>query len=417
MFDRRFRTAVALLSALAVLPGAVSASAATATRPAAAHLYVSPTGSDAGSCTQVAPCRTIQRAVQVAAAGDEIDVAAGSYTGQVTITKPLTIKGTNKPVLDATGHGRGFLIKGAGAAGSAVEGMVITGATFEAILALDTSHVLISNIIAHGDDRGFFTHVKTGECAYNGQPRGIHKQGARGTIADDRSGGCGETLHLDSTSYSRVVNSLVYGDTGGIYLTDDFGPAAHNYVAHNVIRNNLYDCGITLASHSRHAVGKNDKLQPKVGGVYDNTITHNVADGNGTKKPGTGYLIGAAFSGGAAYNNRIIDNEASGNGLPGIALHSHDTHQNLNGNIVKGNTLGRNALGAPGGHPGDGDAGVRHTVGILVWSWITPLKGTVISGNHIAHDYFGVWTQHVPAMKKSANSYSHVRVPLFQRAK
>ena len=417
MFDWRFRTAVAALSALAVLPCAVSSSAATASRRATTHLYVSPTGSDAGSCTQAAPCLTIQHAVQVAASGDEIDVARGSYTGQVTITKPLTIKGQNKPVLDATGKGRGFLIKGSGAAGSAVEGMIITGATFEAILALDTSHVLIANNIAHHDDRGFFTGVKTGECAFNGQPRGINKQGTRGTIADDRSGGCGETLHLDSTSYSRVVHNDVYGDTGGIYLTDDFGPAAHNYVAHNVIKNNLYDCGITLASHSRHAVGKHNKLQPKIGGVYDNLITHNIADGNGTKKPGTGFLIGAAFSGGAAYDNRIIDNEARGNGLPGIALHSHDTHQNLNGNIVKGNTLGRNALGSPGGHPGDGDAGVTHTVGILVWSFITPLKGTVVSGNHIAHDYFGVWTEHVPAIKKSANSYSHVRVPLFQRAK
>lgn len=387
-------------------------------RQSAAHLYVSPTGSDQGGCTQSAPCRTIQHAVGVAQAGDQIDVAAGSYTGQVTLTKRLTIKGQNHPVLNATGHGRGFLIKGSGGAGSAVEGMVIEGATFEAILALSTDHVLIANNIAHHDDRGFFEHVTKGECAYNGQPRGINRStSTRAGAADDRSGGCGETLHLDSTSYSRVVNNQVSGDTGGIYLTDDFGPAAHNYVAHNVIKNNLYDCGITLASHSRHAVGRHNKLQPKIGGVYDNTIIHNIADGNGTKKPGTGFLVAAAFSGGAAYDNRLIDNEASGNGLPGIALHSHDSHQNLNGNIIKGNTIGRNALGAPGGHPGDGDAGVTHTVGILVWSWITPLKGTVVSGNHIAHDYFGIWTEHVPPIKRSANSYRHVRYPLFQRAK
>jgi parallel beta-helix repeat protein len=296
--------------------------------------------------------------------------------------------------------------------------MVIEGATFEAILALSTDHVLIAGNVAHHDDRGFFEHVTTGECAFNGQPRGIHRSGStRGRTADDRSGGCGETLHLDSTSYSRVVHNVVFGDTGGIYLTDDFGPAAHNYVAHNVIRNNLYDCGITLASHSRHAVGKHNRLRPKVGGVYDNTITKNVADGNGTKKPGTGFLVAAAFSGGAAYDNRLIDNEASGNGLPGIALHSHDSHQNLNGNVIKGNVLGRNAVGGSTGHPGDSDAAVTHTVGILVWSWIDPLKGTVISGNHIAHNYFGIWTEHVPAMKRSANSYRHVRVPLFQRAK
>src|SRR6202035_5628228 len=122
------------------------------------------------------------------------------------------------------------------------------------------------------------------------------------------------------------------------------------------VKNNLYDCGITLASHSRHAVGKHNRLQPKVGGVFDNTIIDNVTNGNGTRKPGTGILVGAAFSGGAAYGNKIIDNTITGNGLPGIALHSHDSHQNLNGNIIKGHTVGINATGGSTGHPGDGDA-------------------------------------------------------------
>jgi parallel beta-helix repeat protein len=405
-----------MLAVVAVLLGVGSASlAANAVRQSGGHLYVSPRGSDQGHCTQSAPCRTIGRAVQVAQAGDEIDVAPGSYAGEITITKRLTIKGHNHPVLDATGHGRGFLIKGRGAAGTAVEGMSIEGATYEAILALSTNHVLIANNVAHHNDRGFFEHVTTGECAFNGQPRGINTSSTRGFTGDDRSGGCGETIHLDSTSYSRVVHNLVFGNTGGVYLTDDFGPAAHNTVAHNVVKNNLYDCGITLASHSRHAVGKKNRLQPHVGGVYDNTIIHNVADGNGTQKPGTGFLVAAAFSGGAAYGNRIIDNEATGNGLPGIALHSHDSHQNLNGNIIKGNVLGRNALGAPGGPPGDGDAGVKHTVGILVWSWIDRLTGTQISGNHISNNFFGIWTEHVPHLNPSTNTYHNVRVPVRQR--
>ena len=404
-----------MLSAFAVLLWVGSSwVAASPSQAPSGHLYVSPTGSDTGQCTSSAPCRTISRAVAVAHAGDEIDIASGSYTGQVTITKRLTIKGQNHPVLNADGFGRGFLIKGRGAAGTAVEGMVIEGATFEAILALSTDHVLISGNVAHYDDRGFFEHVKTGECAFNGQPRGIHKAGTRGSAADDRSGGCGETIHLDSTSDSRVLHNLVYGDTGGIYLTDDFGPAAHNYVAHNVVKNNLYDCGITLASHSRHAVGKHNRLQPKVGGVFDNTIIDNVTNGNGTRKPGTGILVGAAFSGGAAYGNKIIDNTITGNGLPGIALHSHDSHQNLNGNIIKGNTVGINATGGSTGHPGDGDAGVTHTVGILVWSYIDTITGTVVSGNHISNNWFGIWTEHVPNFSRSANTYSNVRVPLRQ---
>lgn len=404
-----------ILSAFAVLVGLGSSSvAANNPRSAGGHLYVSPSGSDQGQCTRSAPCRTIGRAVQVAHAGQEIDIEAGSYSGQVTVSKRLTLKGLNSPVLNAAGDPRGILIKGRAAAGTVVEGMVIEGATFEAILALGTDRVLIAHNVAHGDDRGFFEHIHTGECSFNGQPPGINRQGS---AADERAGGCGETIHLGSTSDSRVIGNVVTGDTGGIYLTDESGPAAHNTIAHNVIKGNLYDCGITLASHSRHAVGPGNRPRPQVGGVYGNTIIDNVANGNGTKKPGAGILVAAAFSGGAAYDNRIIDNTVIGNGLPGIALHSHYAHQDLNGNVIRGNVVGQNAIGGSNGRPGDGDAGVTHTVGILVWSFQTGLTGTKIFDNHISHDYYGVWTQMVPPMKASANSYRHVRVPLTQRVR
>ncbi len=45
----------------------------------AATLHVSPSGSDAGSCTASAPCRTFERAYRVASPGDVVQVAGGSY--------------------------------------------------------------------------------------------------------------------------------------------------------------------------------------------------------------------------------------------------------------------------------------------------------------------------------------------------
>ncbi len=417
MMKLRFRMVAAALGALGALLGSAWGSLASPTTTG--HLYVSPQGSDQASCTSAAPCRTIQHAVDVGRAGDEIDVASGMYSGQVTITKRLILKGSHGPVIDATGHGRGILIKGSKAAGSQVEGFVVKGATYEAILALQTSHILIAHNVARHNDQGFFHHHYTGECTYNGQPPSIHKHPARakarGGAADLRAGGCGESIHLASTSYSRVIDNYSTQNTGGIYLTDESAPAAHNLVAHNRVIGNLYDCGITLASHSTRTVTAKGRVLRHAGGVYDNTIIDNVANDNGTKKPGTGILVAAAFGGGAAYDNRIIGNTVSGNGLPGIALHSHDVRQDLNGNVIRNNVVGHNAIGGANGKPGDGDAGVTHTVGILVWSWSTPLKGTVVLGNHISHDYFGVWTEHVPTMKRSANSYRHVRVPLKQR--
>jgi parallel beta-helix repeat protein len=345
--------------------------------------------------------------VVVARAGEEIDVTPGSYSEDVLLNKRLTIKGFHSPEIDAQGRANGIVVKGPRAAGSEVWGLVVENATYEGILALRTRRVTIGDNVVRHNDRGFFAGVFTGECAQNGIPS-PH-------VADLRAGGCGEGIHLASTSDSRVTGNLVTDNTGGIYLTDESSPAAHNFISDNLVLANLYDCGITLASHSRRAVSATGRLRPRVGGVYGNTISGNVADLNGVRKPGAGILVAAAFPGSAAYANRIIANEASRNGLPGVALHSHEARQDLNDNVIQNNLIGLNAIGGATGGPGDGDGGVTHTTGILVWSRVTTISRIRIDGNHISDDYFGIWTQHAPGLTRAANSYMRVKVPVRQR--
>jgi len=413
MVGRRLLTFLTGLGVLVVI--AVTWAPAALGRTQVVHLYVSPKGSDHGRCTRQQPCRTISRAVKVARPGDQIDVAPGVYSEQVTVTKRLAIIGAHAPEIQAKGQPRGFLIRGTGASGSVVRGFVVQGARFEGILALNTRHVTIANNQVRHDDRGYFARPFVGECAENGIPQPHAAGSPHAHPADARAGGCGEAIHLASTSHSRVTGNLVTSNTGGIYLTDESAPAAHNVVQGNVVEDNLYDCGITLASHSTRAVSRGGRVRPHVGGVYDNTITGNVSNFNGLRVPGAGILVAAAFSGSAAYDNRIIGNTANDNGLPGIALHSHAGRQDLNGNIIVNNIIGHNALGGRRGGPGDGDGGVHHTTGILVWSYVTKLSGIRIAGNHVSHDYYGIWTEHVSAIKRKANHYKHVRVPLQQR--
>jgi hypothetical protein len=64
----------ALMTMLFLLPAA-AASAATIR-------YVSPSGSDGGSCSQLAPCRSLDAAYQVSAPGDVVEVRGGSYPSQ-----------------------------------------------------------------------------------------------------------------------------------------------------------------------------------------------------------------------------------------------------------------------------------------------------------------------------------------------
>jgi parallel beta-helix repeat protein len=418
------------------------------------HLYVSARGSDRARCTQSKPCRSITRAVTIARAGEEIDVARGSYPGEVVLTKRLTIRGSHSPVVDARGHGRGFFIRGKTAAGSVVRGFVVQNASYEGILALGTARVTIADDVVRHNDRGLFVsgavventsyeriphlgaprvtfadyvvrhdrfnHHLTGECKYNGEPppaqsadlRSGQPRGAQ--LVDLRGGGCGEAIHLASTSHSRVLGNQVSENTGGIYLTDESGPAAHNLIAGNRVFDNVWDCAITLASHSQRAVKPDGQPRPRAGGVYDNTIKANVTDGNGVRLPGAGILVAAAFSGGAAYSNRIIDNKVNDNGLPGVALHSHKRRQDLNGNVIRDNVIGRNAVGGAHGGPGDEDGGIHHTAGILAWSKLTRITRIQVSGNHISQNYFGVWTKNVPRLQRAANHYVQVRVPLSQ---
>jgi len=75
----------ALLSAFAVtLSLAVVASADAST------LSVTTTGSDAAACSQAAPCKSFNAAYKKAAAGDVVEVAAGSYGGQSIAARSLT---------------------------------------------------------------------------------------------------------------------------------------------------------------------------------------------------------------------------------------------------------------------------------------------------------------------------------------
>jgi hypothetical protein len=216
----------------------------------------------------------------------------------------------------------------------------------------------------------------------------------------------------------------VKNNAGGILVTDEKGPSAFNDIKSNKVLDNVLDCGITLAGHNAKAVVLSTApgppqlagLAPSVGGVYANTIEGNAVNGNGTKGQGGGILLAAGPPGAGVYNNMVTHNKADGNGLAGITLHSHAPGQSLNGNVINHNVVGMNAIhGYPNGAPGDSDAGVSGTVGILLWSAVTPLTGTSVTGNTLSDDHYGIWTKNVPAIAKSANTFSStVTVDLFQ---
>ena len=174
-------------------------------------------------------------------------------------------------------------------------------------------------------------------------------------------------------------------NAGGILLSDDTGPTHDNLVTGNVVQENPYDCGITMASHARASIaGPGLPL-----GVFHNTISNNQSSRNGLGLAGNGAGVGlfAPGPGNQTYGNVVINNKLTDNGLPGVTMHNHASFPmappvNLNDNVIVGNQISGNAADTD-------DAATPGPTGINIFS-IAPVTGLVIAHNDIDNEAIAV---------------------------
>ena len=229
-----------------------------------AILCVNPAGSSG--------CQTtIGAAVSKAASGDTIQVGAGTYKEVVTITTPLSLigAGSSSTIIDATGLANGIVVISSGALnvnGAVISGFTVENANFQGILLQNVSNVTVWNNQVLNNDKSL--NIVAGACP------GIATIFAQGE-ADD----CGEGIHLTGVDHSVISNNVIQNNAGGILITDDTGASYDNVISGNLVSNNPYDCGITLAAHGTT-------------GVYNNTISGNQSLNNGLKLPGAGAGVG-----------------------------------------------------------------------------------------------------------------------------
>ena len=337
----------------------------------AATLCVNPGGT--GGCFA-----KIQLAVNAASSNSVINVAAGTYTEEVTIGKPLSLIGAGATLsfIDATNLANGILLDGLDNPGLhdvTIAGFTVENALYEGILLLNTNGATIrDNQIVNNDLEG---PSATG-TACTGQP----------DYETDESYDCGGGLHLLGADDSFVSGNTVSGNADGIVITDETRVAQHNLIIGNTVTANPLVCGIVLASHA--PVGSVPPSYATHHGVNNNTISGNVSTNNGAQKGGAGVGLFSDGNGqGVVANNVVTGNTLTGNSLPGVAIHSHkgpalgDPADNMSANIIVSNTISGNG-------PDAADAKTPGTAGINISSGTggSGIVGIVVALNTISNE-------------------------------
>jgi parallel beta-helix repeat protein len=334
-------------------------------RPAAANTLCVNAGGTGGCFS------TIAAAIAAAAtSGDTVSVQAGTYNEDVVIGKSVSLVGAGAAttIINALGKSNGVYVDGIDTTNLTrvtVSGFTVENAKYEGILVANASDVTILDNRVLNNDRALVITAGNGVCS--GLP----------AFETGESDDCGEGLHLLGADHSLVAGNVVDGNAGGILLSDDTAAVRGNIIRNNLVSNNDFDCGITLASHPAANHAKTSF------GVYLNTVLGNVSTNNGTKPPGgAGTGVFTSIPGAATYDNVIIYNTLTNNGQTGVAMHSHTPGQILVNNAIINNTISGNGADT-------GDAATAGPVGINLYA-VSPASGTIISGNLISGESIDV---------------------------
>jgi len=336
---RKFRLlGIGLATAALVLAGTSVAEAAPSV------VYVSNTHSGSTACRHT-PVASVQQGVDLVARGGTVTVCAGSYPENVTIRKPLTLRGLS---------------------GSVIDPVVPQGVA----IRVQADHVTVTGLTVTGAGDGVF--VETDFVTISGN-----------VVTDTVGLGIG----LRGTRNSVVQNNRVVGTLNGIYLADSGVAAARsNRIVGNVVTDSRGGAGIWIVDDTSF-------------GVIGNVVQGNEVDRSHDFFAGGITIVVVSEGGGVLRDNRLMGNTASGNDHAGIEIIVADATADVSGNWIVGNNLGTNNVARS--EPGD-----PATTGVYLDS-LAPMN-ILVTANYIHDDEVGVFTAGPVTLQGRTNVFRNV---------
>lgn len=306
--------------------------------------YVAITGTDSGDCSTPAnACLTVQYAVDQAGDGDEIRVAAGTYTGVSTresvtqvvyISRTVTVRGgytttngfadppdseTNPTTLNAQAQGRVLYVTGG--ISVAIEGLRIAGGNAYhdgiypsaggGVYAISAT-LIISRCQIHGNTAGIEYVHYGGGVYFNGS-----KITLSGNVVYDNSASYGGGVYIqgstaalnDNTIYSNTASSTFFAHGGGIYLSSNVVVLNGNDVCSNTVSGWYVGSGGGMFIY-------NDGMLTLSGNVVRSNTASSTQSGSPVWEPSSGGGLRLYGNDALLINNIVADNQATrGSGI------------------------------------------------------------------------------------------------------
>jgi nitrous oxidase accessory protein len=251
----------------------------------------------------------IQDAIDAAKPGDSVEVTNGTYIENVTVEKPIILKGIGEPVVDARGSFSAITLS---ADGISLIGFNVTNSSNIGINIKSNNNLILGNIVKKS-----IIGILLEDCNNNTVLGNI--------VSKNNESG----INLEQSIKNILMNNEAEGngDTG-----IELEGSSENNVTENIVRNNSND-GIELRGAINNSIKRNHAQENKDGicleeGSKNNTISNNYVNHDRID----GILIRSSMG------NLIAWNEVSRN-FKAIFLESS------NDNILKENNISENVGG------------------------------------------------------------------------